>query len=497
MKKGARYSVLMLLLLAISLRLFKLGFHNLWFDEATSVFTTLPGFNLARFIADFNPPLYYLLLKLWVHWTGYSEFMLRFPSIVSNIISIFLLYKIGRKYFDDKVGRLAAFIMAIAPLHLWYSQEVRGYTLYTLLILVMVYFLGLAIEKDHWRDWLIFTTASLMAIFVSYISFVALLATLFFLRKTKDRMFTWLFCTSSTVIIFILIWGHVFFRRLLDARVNFWASYSSFSSIRIMLDNFNLGYNGNSITYPLILVLSIVILLYSFLRKKLSAEQLNLLYFLLFSLTIMFLLSTAMPIYIPRSMLAFSPFYYLFIARGVRNITLSWMRIFIIAVYIIMTCLALIAYYNDDIADQAHHEGVILKKPVKPISVYLKNHVATDDIIIYTAIDIMFPCWYYLWEHYPVAYYFSSDHEDNYWKSIISSNEKLRNHFASEVIFLHSIDDLKGLKFKQAWVVSSSWERTGSLNSNSIRTLELMDTLYTKISQKRINGITISLYTLK
>ena len=56
--------VLLVLLLAVALRLFRLGVDSLWYDETVSV--TLAGKDLATLVAhtagDIHPPGYYLLL---------------------------------------------------------------------------------------------------------------------------------------------------------------------------------------------------------------------------------------------------------------------------------------------------------------------------------------------------------------------------------------------------------------------------------------------------
>jgi uncharacterized membrane protein len=492
-----KYTLLLLLFLAVSLRFIKLGFHDFWFDEVASIITTLPGFYFARFSAENTPPGFFLLLRIWTHLVGYNEFIVRLPSLFFNVVSIVFLYKIGKQYFDDAVGKLAAFFMAIAPLHIWYSQETRGYTLHTLLILIAVYLLSLAIEKKDWRIWLAFTITTLIALFVSFISFIAIFATFFLVPKNKNAMLAWFFSISSIIIIFILSWGTVFLNRCLAAKANFWASSFNVSSISIMIDNFNLGYNGNSFTYPLMLALTVALFLRGFLITKLSHAQIKLLSFFAFSVTFAVLLSIIMRVFIVRILLAFSPFYYLFIAKGIKDFSFFWIRILIMAAYTIMTCLALTSYYNNDIADQIHHYGIPAKKPIKPISLYLRNQSEAEDIVIYTTVDIMFPCWYYLRDRFPIAYYFSSSHEDSYWQHVINNNSEVQSRFPYELIFMHSLDDLKDLQYKKVWLVSSSWDRSSKLDTNSIKTMKLMDERYPRLSQKFFDGIIISLYSLE
>lgn len=79
--------MLFILLLAIFLRLFRLGSASLWFDEAMDL------------VADFkspppffkNPPLYSIFSYFWGNLAN-SEFILRMPSAVFGVISILLIY---------------------------------------------------------------------------------------------------------------------------------------------------------------------------------------------------------------------------------------------------------------------------------------------------------------------------------------------------------------------------------------------------------------------
>ena len=136
-----RIALLLIVLLGIALRLIRLDFQPLWWDEGYSVFFATREFGtmLARTAIDIHPPLYYALLQVWMGAFGKSDVALRMLSVVIGVSAIPLLYLVARELFNARVGIIAAFLLAIAPLHIYYSQELRMYGLVTTLALGSVF----------------------------------------------------------------------------------------------------------------------------------------------------------------------------------------------------------------------------------------------------------------------------------------------------------------------------------------------------------------------
>jgi len=132
--RKARLRVWMLaaiVLLAFGLRLYRLGAESLWYDETVSVH--LAGKSLPALVAhtagDIHPPGYYVLLHAWTRFAGISDFAVAFPSLFCGVLLVVLAYWFGAKVYGARAGLLAAFLVAISPYNIWYSQEVRMYTL--------------------------------------------------------------------------------------------------------------------------------------------------------------------------------------------------------------------------------------------------------------------------------------------------------------------------------------------------------------------------------
>jgi uncharacterized membrane protein len=137
-------------LIAFSLRTHRLNFQPLWWDEGYSLYFAAmdPAAMVAGTASDIHPPFYYALLRFWIALLGSGAVAVRLLSVFVGTLTVPLLYRIGRRLVDGRVGMLASLVMAIAPFHVYYSQEVRMYGLVTLLGLLSVYFVLLLLETQ-------------------------------------------------------------------------------------------------------------------------------------------------------------------------------------------------------------------------------------------------------------------------------------------------------------------------------------------------------------
>jgi mannosyltransferase len=109
-----------------------------WIDEALSVgvashsLTEIP--EVLR--QDGAPPLYYVLLHLWIRLFGSGEAATHVLSLVFALLCIPAAYWAARTVFDRRVGWVAAALAAVIPYLTSYGQETRMYALVALLSIV-------------------------------------------------------------------------------------------------------------------------------------------------------------------------------------------------------------------------------------------------------------------------------------------------------------------------------------------------------------------------
>ncbi|MEI8390390.1 MAG: glycosyltransferase family 39 protein, partial [bacterium] len=129
------------LIIGIVVRIWGLGEKSLWIDEIYSwVFSSQKTFfgSFIYMFADLSPPIYYLILYVWIKLFGSSEFMLRFPSFLAGIASVFFIYFATKKVFNKQIALGAAILTGLSPVMLYYSQEARPYSLFAMFSIITV-----------------------------------------------------------------------------------------------------------------------------------------------------------------------------------------------------------------------------------------------------------------------------------------------------------------------------------------------------------------------
>jgi mannosyltransferase len=117
-------------------RFWGLGSQSLWYDEWLTAETASVG--LTDLVSDVAhrqgfPPTYFALLWGWVRVFGDSEVALRVVSALAGTATVPLAYAVARRFRQRRpVARVAALLVAVNPMLVWYSQEARPYSLLAL-----------------------------------------------------------------------------------------------------------------------------------------------------------------------------------------------------------------------------------------------------------------------------------------------------------------------------------------------------------------------------
>lgn len=192
--------LLLIIVLATGLRLYNIQAEAYWGDEVLSLdIVRHYQDNLVGMVNYINsievhPPLYYLMLAGWMKYFGYHELSLRLLSLFFGLGVILLSYLLIRKLFNDKnLALLVAFLVAILPMQIEFSQEARPYIIFTFCGLLAALFYWLYREKRKnvfLLGYFIFNLAGCL-LHYSYVFFAAGLAFFWlfeiFLDKDKSR----------------------------------------------------------------------------------------------------------------------------------------------------------------------------------------------------------------------------------------------------------------------------------------------------------------------
>jgi 4-amino-4-deoxy-L-arabinose transferase-like glycosyltransferase len=187
-----------IILLGTVLRVYDLGAESYWGDEVITL--RVASQSIPQLIASFRldePLAYYLHFSLWIKSFGTTEAFTRLFSALLGIAAIFLVYRLGRELFGREIGLLSAFLMAISEFQIYYSQEIRPYTLFE--CSTLLYFSFSSRRSDEKRE--IFCPLGLSSLLLlashAYGAFILLAQDLFFLlrlKKHRDVLGKWFLC---------------------------------------------------------------------------------------------------------------------------------------------------------------------------------------------------------------------------------------------------------------------------------------------------------------
>lgn len=157
---------------------------------------------------DTHPAGVQTFLYYWIKIVGTSEAAVRFPFVTAGILSVLLIYFIGKKWFNEIVGLLSAAALGFLIFPLTYNQLARPYSPGLLFSLSAVFFWTKFIfEKQSKNKWVVlgFIFSVAAALYTHYFSalFVVLVSVtgLFFLDKGNYKVY--IIAGTVAVLLFL------------------------------------------------------------------------------------------------------------------------------------------------------------------------------------------------------------------------------------------------------------------------------------------------------
>jgi 4-amino-4-deoxy-L-arabinose transferase-like glycosyltransferase len=159
------------------LRLYRYTALSLWVDEGITIgVSRLPWPDVLGLHGAYevHPPLYFALTKA-MSLLAPEAVAGRLVSVVAGTLTIAVVYFLMAWLVQPWAGVGAALVLAVAPLHIWYSQEGRPYALMVLLI-ALSYLALVAYVQTGRRGWVpVYALAVLASVYTEYSAIYALL----------------------------------------------------------------------------------------------------------------------------------------------------------------------------------------------------------------------------------------------------------------------------------------------------------------------------------
>lgn len=152
-----------ILLVAAGLRLWDLASipQGVWFDEAengivaTRILTD-PGFK-PLYIGDLTqlPAFFFYYLAWWISVAGHDILAVRLASAALGLLTIPLLYQLGRELFGQRVGLIAAFLLAVSRWHVNFSRFGMNGIAAPFFLVAALYFLARGLRTRRSGDFVL------------------------------------------------------------------------------------------------------------------------------------------------------------------------------------------------------------------------------------------------------------------------------------------------------------------------------------------------------
>lgn len=218
--------------------------EGLWNDEYVSWYianTPLGNGFLQEVLKQCHMPLYYLYLK---PFAGCSDLILRLTSVVAGVVAIPVMYLVGKE-FSKKTANIAAVITSILPFLIYYSQEVRFYSLlFTFSALSLLFTIKFIKSEKYKLAWLL---SLLLIVFTHVLGGIYVLFNLTYVIYKKKKISLKTLGAIFIGAIFILFFGFNIIKMLPTSQ---WWGHFSYTNVLFLFTDFFSPILTNNVNAP-------------------------------------------------------------------------------------------------------------------------------------------------------------------------------------------------------------------------------------------------------
>ena len=387
-------SGLIVFVIAMSMLIF--SHQSLRLDESQSLWQTshTPTKILNIIAQDVHVPLYHFILHFWQLFLGNSVFTGRVLSLIFFALSIPAVYFVGKRTFNQNIGIFAATLLAISPFMNWYGNEIRMYSLLTLMTIMSQYFFVMIYKTRDKDAWLGYFIVNVFGIFTHYFFFFVLIVQVIFFFSYKSLFppkALRKFIIIAVILLFIFApW--LYYVHSLGSATNETPLLVAPTSVNVFnaFSQFLFGFQNDHLNTLLVSLWPLTVLL-GFLalrkNKKVTPEAVYMLLSIAIPITAAFIISvTLVPLFVSRYLILTIPSLYLFIGwifstypEALRKVLTT------ILIFGMLAGLVVEAYSPSNPIRENYHTATD----------YLSSHTQPQDIIILSAPFTVYPVEYY------------------------------------------------------------------------------------------------------
>jgi uncharacterized membrane protein len=268
--------ILIITVIGSVLRFYHLNFQSLWLDELHSIIPTDP-LNPLPLLLEYcktdQPPAFFVYLHYVFRIFGFSDINGRIACAIPGILAIPVCYYLGNEVRGKSTGLLTALLVSINYFHIYYSQELRFYSLTFLFSALSYLFFIRAYKTNKLRDFILYTLATAALLYTHYfglliygIQAITFILLAFFYKR--DTRYIWCGLFSGLLVFIAFIpWLPVIISDL--GIESYWIAKPK---IYFLLKYF-MEYFGKDALMTIGFIISVGLFLRSFFTGKLKPEE--------------------------------------------------------------------------------------------------------------------------------------------------------------------------------------------------------------------------------
>ncbi len=495
--------LLLVLLLALALRLVRLGTFAYWHDEVHNLIASEDLYALVFHgnLVSNHPPVPYILVAFWrAIGMGGNEWTMRLLPVIFGVGCVAAVYALGRRLLGERAGICAAFLLAISPLHLHHSQDLKEYIYLPCVAAVMVLWFYRAMDSNRMRDWLIYGVLAGLAcyteIFVGPLLVAINLWAVFQAGSKRGLWRGWLTGNVLGALLF-LPWLGIMCQKagktMIDA-TNWWVPPPSLIGAGFYFKAVAFGYTAVKPWFQVAFFLYLVLVTLGFVQAFRVNRKGALLLAMWAVIPVGIIYGVSLitqSVFLIRAMLPYTIALYLLAGAGLAYLRPRWVQAGMLGLVCVVAGVGLFHEYKRDYPplDFPHRPGTHPPRDYSGTAKYILAHWQDGDIVVHCTDATWLPFYWYGFRGMPS--YFGGlgtqfiegikiGNPRNSWDPLLD------NYWPQEPQGV-----VPGAK--RIWFVFAEWERK-YLCGNAMNMYRWLDAHFTEIENHAFHGIDVLLY---
>lgn len=210
---GERLAIAAILVIAAAIRMRAAALTPLWFDELFTLWMARHPLReiLPLLSGDIHPPLPTLLVAGWRAVGGDHPLWLKSLPLAIGLLTVAATIGFGRALFGPRPALAGGAFLALHPMHVYFSQEVRSYGLLTLALLLSTWMAWRWVAVGRTRDAALWVLAAALTVHTHYLGVVVLAVldawVVARLWRTPRRLLPWLAAHGAVLVLALPLAG--------------------------------------------------------------------------------------------------------------------------------------------------------------------------------------------------------------------------------------------------------------------------------------------------